>query len=237
MSGNDEAVFTRCKTIEALQRAIDVTLAAETWPAKARIDVADVQLSATGWAMLTPVELDFFLQSGDLDELRLARFARALGAPVYEISVRSTVSVTLFEASSDGKVRVSGAPLWPRVAKRFAELKIPHKEALAFGLLPVTDTIHARVKQLADSPQVADYLGTLAGFGGWRRQGGEGESLVFSARAGAPLRREPSVASSPVAKPAPRGTRPAPAPARPAPKSTGRTTRKPPSSARGGRSR
>ena len=52
MSGTYEAVFTRCKSRAALQGAIDRALSAETWPAKERIEVAEVQFSDRGWAML-----------------------------------------------------------------------------------------------------------------------------------------------------------------------------------------
>jgi len=237
VSGTDEAVFARCKSMDALQHAVDSALREETWSAK-RIDIADVQFSPRGWAMLTPIDLGFFLETGDSDEIRLVRFARALGAPVYQVDVRSSVSVTLLEADATGRLRVSGKPLWSRNKGSAGGLGSPVKETIGFGLLPVTPAIRERLENLADDPRVAEYLGDLAGFAGWRRrQERDGEPLAFSARAGAPVRRAPSAASDRPATPAPRGTPPAPAKVRRAPASPGRTTRKRPSAARAARSR
>jgi hypothetical protein len=228
VSATYEAVFTRCKSRAALQGALDRALAAETWPPKERIEVAEVQFSERGWAMLMPLDRSFFLERGDANENRLVRLARELGAPVYEVDVRGGSTVTLIEASADGALRVSGASL--------AQAKATTKD-VGFGLLPVTDTIRERAKRLADDPRLADYLGELAGFPTWRRSPRDGEPLVFTAPASAPPRREPSVASSPPATPAPRDTRPSPSRVRRAPASPGRTTRRRSSSARGGRSR
>lgn len=227
MSGTYEAVFTRCKSRAALQGALDRALAAESWPVKERIEVAEVQFSERGWAMLMPLDHAFFLERGDAGENRLVRLARELRAPVYEVSVKG-VTTTLVEASSEGALRVSGASL--------PQVKATTKE-VGFGLLPVTDTIRDRAKRLADDARLADYLGELAGFPTWRRSPRDGEPLVFTAPASAPLRREMSVASDPPATPAPRAIPPARGRVRRAPASPGRTTRKRSSPVRGGRSR
>jgi hypothetical protein len=108
VSGDAEAVFARCKTQRAIQRAIDDALAQESWPdAPRRIEVAEIQL-ARGWCMLVPLAPSFFLARGDTSSPRIARFARALGAPVYEVVVRSSVATTLIEANALGQLRISG---------------------------------------------------------------------------------------------------------------------------------
>lgn len=180
MSGWRQAVFFRQRRLDLIQRALSEILDEESWsPATPRrLYLGGADASSRGWTMIAPELADFFLDRGGTPEPRLARLARALRCPGYEVDVRDPDAIALYEVDERGRMRISGArrpPPLPGSAPDGDDPIAPIASAVVgFGLVPVTDEIRDRVAALAapgGAPPLAlaDYLGAIAGFPAWTR--------------------------------------------------------------------
>jgi hypothetical protein len=176
MSGWRQAVFVRQRRLDVIQRALSEILDEEAWsPATPRrLYVGGADASSRGWTMILPELADFFLDRGGRSEPRLARLARALRCPGYEVDVRDPDAIALYEVGDRGRIRISGAhrPAAPGIAPDGGD---PIASAVvSFGLVPMTDEVRDRVAALAapggaPALALADYLGAVAGFPAWTR--------------------------------------------------------------------
>jgi hypothetical protein len=186
MTGWRQAVFVRQRRIDVIQRALSKILDEESWspatPRRLRVGSADA--SSRGWTMVVPELANFFLDRGGSSAPRLARLARELRCPAYEVDVRGATATTLFEVDVFGRMRISGSPIVLLAGMsalpgdgddgdaRLTGLDVA-SEVVGFELLSIADDLHDRMAAL-DRRQpmaVADYLGALAGFPGWTRHG------------------------------------------------------------------
>ncbi|MBL0213770.1 MAG: hypothetical protein IPQ07_07800 [Myxococcales bacterium] len=185
MSGWHQAMFLKCRDTGVIQRAITKVLDDEGFTSRSRrLDLGTVTVSKKGFAMVVPAIPSFFLARGTAKAARLARLARTLCAPIYDVEVRDSVAVTLFEADALGRLRISGSSIYdldPETGDAGPE-KVASKQ-VGFGLLPVPKAVHARLAEYEDDAgvQLAEYLGSLAGFPSWIRSqdGLTSEDLVF----------------------------------------------------------
>jgi hypothetical protein len=168
MSGWRQAVFLR-QRLDVIQRALSEVLDEESWsPATPpRLFIGGTGTSARGWTMIAPEFADFFLDRGGRPEPRLARLARALRCPGYEVDVRDPRTIALYEVDDHGRMRSSGARR-PWFAPGGDE---PIATAVSFGLVPVSDSIRDRIAALAGvrggAADLAGALGAVAGFPMW----------------------------------------------------------------------
>ncbi|HEX3477000.1 MAG TPA: hypothetical protein VHT91_18380 [Kofleriaceae bacterium] len=168
MSGWRQAVFLR-QRLDVIQRALAEILDEEAWsPATPRrLYIGGADASSRGWTMIVPELADFFLDHGGRSEPRLARLARALRCPGYEVDVRDPDALALHEVDERGRMRLSGARRPPVPGG-----DDPRASPVAsFGLIAMTDEIAARIAALAGgrATALADYLGAIVGFPGWTR--------------------------------------------------------------------
>ena len=168
MSGWRQAVFLR-QRLDVIQRALSEVLDEEMWsPATPRrLYIGGADASSRGWTMIVPALADFFLDRGGRPEPRLARLARALRCPGYEVDVRDPDAIALYEVDERGRIRISGA-------RRPAALGGDDPRAspvVSFGLVAMTDEIRDRIAALARgrASALADYLGAIVGFPAWTR--------------------------------------------------------------------
>lgn len=168
MTGWRQAVFLR-QRLDVIQRALSDVLDEETWsPATPRrLYIGGADASSRGWTMIVPELADFFLDPGGRPEPRLARLARALRCPGYEVDVRGPDAIALHEVDERGRMRSSGA----RPAPAAGDDGPPASAVVGFGLVVITDEIRDRVAALAGARAsalaLADYLGAIAGFPAW----------------------------------------------------------------------
>jgi hypothetical protein len=171
MTGWRQAVFLR-QRLDVLQRALSDVLDEEIWsPATPRrLYIGGADASSRGWTMIVPELADFFLDPGGRSEPRLARLARALRCPGYEVDVRGPDAIALHEADEHGRMRTSGARRAPAPAAA-GDDDPPASAVVGFGLVTMTDEIRDRVAALAGARAsalaLADYLGAIAGFPAW----------------------------------------------------------------------
>jgi hypothetical protein len=166
MSGWRQAVFLR-QRLDVIQRALAEVLDEEAWsPATPRrLYIGGADASSRGWTMIVPALADFFLDCGGRPEPRLARLARALRCPGYEVDVRDPDALALYEVDERGQLRLSGAR---RPSASGGD--DPRASPIAsFGLVEITDEIAGRIAALAGgrASALADYLGAIVGFPGW----------------------------------------------------------------------
>ena len=97
--------------LDVIQRALSEVLDEEAWsPATPRrLYIGGADASSRGWTMIVPALADFFLDHGGRPEPRLARLARALRCPGYEVDVRDPDAIALYEVDERGRMRISGA--------------------------------------------------------------------------------------------------------------------------------
>jgi len=177
MTGWRQAVFFRQRRLDVIQRALSEILDEESWsPATPRrLYIGGADASSRGWTMIIPELADFFLDRGGTAEPRLARLARALHCPGYEVDVRDPDAIALYEVDERGRMRISGARRPPPSSGGAPDADDPIASAVVgFGLVPVTDEITGRVAALAAPGgalplALADYLGAIAGFPAWTR--------------------------------------------------------------------
>lgn len=168
MSGWRQAVFLR-QRLDVIQRALSEVLDEESWsPATPRrLYIGGADASSRGWTMILPELADFFLDRGGRLEPRLARLARALRCPGYEVDVRDRDAIALYEVDERGRMRISGA----RRPSPPGRDDPPASAVVSFGLVAMTDEIRDRVAALAGGRSsalaLADYLGAIAGFPAW----------------------------------------------------------------------
>jgi hypothetical protein len=171
MTGWRQAVFFR-QRLDVLQRALSDVLDEETWsPATPRpLYIGGADASSRGWTMIVPELADFFLDHGGRTERRLARLARALRCPGYEVDVRGPAEIALHEVDERGRMRTSGSRRAPAPAPADSD-DPPASPTVGFGLVAMPDEIRGRVAALAGAPAsalaLADYLGAIAGFPAW----------------------------------------------------------------------
>jgi hypothetical protein len=171
MTGWRQAVFLR-QRLDVLQRALSDVLDEETWsPATPRrLYVGGADASSRGWTMIVPELADFFLDPGGQAEPRLARLARALRCPGYEVDVRGPDELALHEVDARGRMRTSGSRRAPAPAPAGID-DPPASAVVSFGLVAMSDEIRGRVAALtgarASALALADYLGAIAGFPAW----------------------------------------------------------------------
>jgi hypothetical protein len=187
MTGWRQAVFVRQRRIDVIQRALSKILDEESWspatPRRLRVGSADA--SSRGWTMIVPELANFFLDRGGTAAPRLCRLARELHCPAYEVDVRGAIATTLFEVDALGRMRCSGSPIVFLAGlgaapdddrddgdARLTGLDVA-SEVVGFGLVSIADDLRARIAALDPGQPmvVADYLGALAGFPGWTRNG------------------------------------------------------------------
>jgi len=162
-------VFLR-QRLDVLQRALSDVLDEEIWsPATPRrLYIGGTDASSRGWTMIVPELADFFLDPGGRSEPRLARLARALRCPGYEVDVRDRDAIALHEVDEHGRMRTSGARRAPAPAPGGDP---PASAEVGFGLVAMTDEICGRIAALAGARAsalaLADYLGAIAGFPAW----------------------------------------------------------------------
>lgn len=165
MSGWRQAVFLR-QRLDVIQRALAEILDEEAWsPATPRrLYIGGADASSRGWAMIVPELADFFLDRGGRPEPRLARLARALRCPGYEVDVRDPDAIALCEVDPRGRMRISGTR---RSAPGGDDA--PASPVVSFGLVAMSDEIRDRIAALAPGPAavLADYLGAIVGFPAW----------------------------------------------------------------------
>jgi hypothetical protein len=185
VSGWQQAVFVKCREPESIQRAITEILDDEGFTSSSRqLDLGSVTVSRRGFALIQPAIPSFFLARGTAKVMRLARLAKALRAPIYDVEVRDSLAVTLFEADALGRLRISGSAIYdldPDTGDPGPETVA--SDQVGFGLLPVPAAVH---EQLAEYDHhggypLAEYLGGLAGFPDWIRNPDDrtSEDLVF----------------------------------------------------------
>jgi hypothetical protein len=169
MTGWRQAVFLRQRRLDVIQRALAEILDEEAWSAATprRLYIGGTDASSRGWTMIVPQLADFFLDPGGRPEPRLARLARALRCPGYEVDLRDPDALALYEVDERGRMRGSGARRpWIAGAEDAAS-------PVSFGLVPVPDEISDRVAAAAaggaSALALADYLGAFAGFPAWTR--------------------------------------------------------------------
>jgi hypothetical protein len=166
MSGWRQAVFLR-QRLDVIQRALSEVLDEEAWsPATPRrLYIGGADASSRGWTMIVPALADFFLDRGGRPEPRLARLARALRCPGYEVDVRDPDALALYEVDERGQLRLSGARR-PSASGGDDPRASP---VASFGLVAMTDEIAGRIAALAGgrASALADYLGAIVGFPGW----------------------------------------------------------------------
>ena len=185
MSGWQQALFVKCRDTGVIQRAITKVLDDEGFASRSRrLDLGSVSVSKRGFAMIKPAIPSFFLARGTAKAARLARLARTLCAPIYDVEVRDSVAVTLFEADALGRLRISGSASYdidPDTGDAGPETVA--SEHVGFGLLPVPKAVHQRLAEYEGEGgyPLAEYLGGLAGFPNWIRtsDGLTSEDLVF----------------------------------------------------------
>lgn len=185
MSGWQQALFVKCRDTGVIQRAITKVLDDEGFTSRSRrLDLGSVSVSKRGFAMIQPAIPSFFLARGTAKAARLARLARTLCAPIYDVEVRDSVAVTLFEADALGRLRISGSAIYdidPDTGDAGPETVASPQ--VGFGLLPVPKAVHQRLAEYEDDGgyQLAEYLGGLAGFPSWIRTPDAltSEDLVF----------------------------------------------------------
>ncbi len=171
MTGWRQAVFLR-QRLDVIQRAVSEILDEEAWsPATPRrLYLGGADASSRGWTMIVPELADFFLDRGGRSEPRLARLARALRCPGYEVDVRDPDAIALHEVDERGRMRSSGTRRPPAA---LGDDDPPASAVVSFGLVAMTDEIQDRVAALAGARAsalaLADYLGAVAGFPAWTR--------------------------------------------------------------------
>ena len=178
MTGWRQAVFVRQRRIDVIQRALSKILDEESWsPAvPRRLHVGAADASSRGWTMIVPELANFFLDRGGTAAPRLCRLASELHCPAYEVDVRNASATTLFEADPQGRMRISGSPIYliaglagPALDTSAADGLGVASTSVGFGLLEITDAIRDRIAGLhgGAAMALADYLGALAGFPAW----------------------------------------------------------------------
>ncbi len=169
MTGWRQAVFLR-QRLDVIQRAVSEILDEEAWsPATPRrLYIGGADASSRGWTMIVPELADFFLDRGGRSEPRLARLARALRCPGYEVDVRDPDAIALHEVDERGRMRSSGTRRPPAAP---GDDDPPASAVVSFGLVAMTDEIQGRIAALAGARAsalaLADYLGAIVGFPGW----------------------------------------------------------------------
>jgi hypothetical protein len=233
MTGWRQAVFLRQRRLDVIQRALSEILDEESWsPATPRrLYLGGADASSRGWTMILPELADFFLDRGGTPEPRLARLARALRCPGYEVDVRDSDAIALYEADQRGRTRISGAR---RPSPPPGGGDPIASAVVSFGLVPMTDEIRDRVAALTapgGAPALADYLGAIAGFPAWTRGGDDpvtaGELVYEPPRIVAGARLTAATGPRPETRAASART-----PLRVAPASSDRRGRRPPSVSR-----
>lgn len=166
-------MFVKCRDTALIERAITKVLDDEGFTSSSRrLHLGSVSVSKRGFAMVLPTIPDFFLVRGSAKAARLARLARVLGAPIYDVEVRDSVAVTLLEADALGRLRISGSSTYAVDPDSGAPgPETVASEQLGFGLLPVPKSVRERLAEYDrhDGYPLAEYLGGLAGFPSWIR--------------------------------------------------------------------
>ena len=118
--------------------------------------------------MIVPELADFFLDRGGRPEPRLARLARALRCPGYEVDVRDPDAIALYEVDERGRMRISGARRPAALGGRRSAVASPVVE-LRPGADDRRDPRPDRGARPGPASALADYLGAIVGFPAWTR--------------------------------------------------------------------